>query len=206
MKKTLLTLCAAALAATVFAQDIKLPPPDKTGGKSIMQCLAERKTGRSFNPSAKLTDKQLSNLLYAACGYNRAEKRTIPTARNFQDLLLYVALPSGTYLYDAKANMLKMVVPGDHREVFGKQKSMFKSASAVLIYVSDFAKMKRADNPAVYAAAHTGSAYQDVYLVCASENLATVICGLIDREKIASFLKLKRDCKVQFTQPVGVPK
>ena len=63
MKKTLLTLCAAVLAATVFAQDIKLPAPDKTGGKSIMQCLAERKTGRSFNPSAKLTDKQLSNLL-----------------------------------------------------------------------------------------------------------------------------------------------
>ncbi len=206
MKKTLLTLCAAALAATAFAQDIKLPAPDKTGGKSIMQCLAERKTGRSFQPSAKLTEKQLSNLLYAACGYNRPEKRTIPTARNFQDLQLYVALPSGTYLYDAKANVLKMAVPGDHRDVFGKQKSMFRSASAVLIYVSDFSKMRGADNPAVYAAAHAGSAYQDVYLVCASENLATVVCGAIDREKIASFLKLKRNVKVQFTQPVGVPK
>lgn len=206
MKKTLLTLCAAALAVTAFAQNIKLPAPDRTGGKPIMQCLTERKTGRSFDPAAKLTEKQLSNLLYAACGYNRPEKLTIPTARNFQDLIVYVALPTGTYLYNAKDNVLEMAVPGDHREVFGKQRSMFKSAAAVFIYVSNFGKMKNADNAALYAAAHTGSAYQDVYLVCASENLATVVCGLIDRDRISSFLKLKRDFKVQFTQPVGVPK
>lgn len=208
MRKSIAILLAVLAAAPLLAQNIKLPAPGKTGGKPFMQCLAERKTVRSFKADAQLTEQQISNLLYAAWGFNRPGKRTVPTARNMQDSDLYIALKSGVYHYNAKDNVLELKVKGDHKAVIGRQTSMFRSAAAVLIYVSDFNKMKNMprEKQILYSAAHAGSAYQDVYLYCASENLGTVVCGLIFEDKIRSLLKLPKTTAVLFAQPVGVLK
>ena len=38
------------LTAQVFAQDIKLPTPQKTGGMPLMEALAARQSQRTFSP------------------------------------------------------------------------------------------------------------------------------------------------------------
>jgi nitroreductase len=77
------------------------------GGMPLMQALKERRSGREFS-SKKLPIEILSNLLWAARGINRPDgHRTAPSARNMQEIDVYVALSDGLFLYEAKNHQLK---------------------------------------------------------------------------------------------------
>jgi len=62
---------ASAPAAATDRQAISLPAPQTTGGMPLMQALQNRHTTRAFREQA-LSMQQLSNLLWAAFGVNRA--------------------------------------------------------------------------------------------------------------------------------------
>src|SRR5271157_5681846 len=80
---------------------IQLPSPQTTGGKPLMQALKDRMSTRAYGEE-KLPMQTLSNLLWAAFGINRPDgRRTAPSARNWQEIDIYVATPEGVYLYDA---------------------------------------------------------------------------------------------------------
>lgn len=192
----------------VSAAEIKLPAVQLNSGKSLMQALQERRSERSFE-AKKIPLQVMSNLLWAACGVNRpaAGKRTAPSAMNRQSIDIYVALPEGVYLYEAKAHVLKPVVAQDLRALTGKQ-SFAATAPLTLIYVADFKKMGNIadDEKAFYAATNTGFISQNVYLFCASEGLATVVRGSLDREALAKAMKLGDHQKITLVQSVGYPK
>ncbi len=96
---------------------IKLPAPDKTGGLPLMQALAKRRSSREFLRKP-LPLPVLSNLLWAAFGMNRrGGGRTAPSALDAQEIDVYVALPDGAYLYDARANTLRLVAASDLRRI-----------------------------------------------------------------------------------------
>ena len=80
-------------------------------GKPLMQVLKDRKSSRSFSPE-KLPLQVLSNLLWAAFGVNRQEsgKRTAPSAVNWQEIDIYVAMAEGLYLYNAKTHILEQIM------------------------------------------------------------------------------------------------
>jgi nitroreductase len=46
---------------------------------------------------------------------------------------------------------------------------------------------------------------QNVYLFCASEGLATVVRGMIDRPALAKAMNLRPDQKIILAQTVGWP-
>ncbi|MBU4053393.1 MAG: nitroreductase family protein, partial [Proteobacteria bacterium] len=77
-----------------------------------------------------------------------------------------------------------------------------------LVYVADFSKMGKAnlDDKVLYSAADTGFISQNVYLYCASEGLATVVRGLVDKAVLGEKIKLGPDQRVILTQSVGYPK
>jgi len=203
-------LVAALLAiATVAAQtgDMVLPPPQTEGGKPLMQALKERRTTRSF-AEQPLAPQVLSNLLWAAWGINRADgHRTAPSARNWQEIDLYVALPGGLYVYDARAHGLKRVVARDVRTQIGAQPHS-REAPVTLIYVADEQKMGGADEESrrTYAAADAAFIAQNVYLFCASEGLASVVFAMIDRPAFAQAAGLKPHQRIALAQSVGHPK
>ena len=104
-------------ASFAVAQELKpliLPAPQTDGGKPLMQALRDRHTTREFS-SEKLPPQVLANLLWAAFGVNRpqAERpgpgRTAPSAINWQETDVYVAMGEGLYIYDAKGNKLDPV-------------------------------------------------------------------------------------------------
>jgi SagB-type dehydrogenase family enzyme len=203
-----LMFCIAGPVAAEAAKSVQLPAPQMTGGKPLMEALKARSTSREFSSEA-LPPQELSNLLWAACGVNRPEsgKRTAPTARNMQEIDVYVALAEGLYLYDAKANALTLVVAQDLREATGKQ-DFLKIAPVNLVFVADYAKM--GDGPKemkdFYSATDTGYISQNVYLYCASAGLSTVVRGMVDREALAKAMNLRADQKVILAQTVGYPK
>jgi nitroreductase len=58
----------------------------------------------------------------------------------------------------------------------------------------------------LYSAADVGFIAQNVYLYCASQGLAVVVRGLVDRPALAKAMNLRPDQKVMFAQTVGYPK
>ena len=202
-------LSAAFLAASVnlcaAEKTIKLPPPDKAGGKPLMQCLTERKSERKFD-SKPLPPQILSDLLYAADGISRPDgRKTVPTARNLQSQEVYAAMADGLYLYHPKTHSLDLVKAGDIREKCGMQ-AIHKTAPIVLIYVGDVSKIgNNAAEKVFYAANHAGYASQNVYLYCTSAGLATVVCGLVNKPELEKVMELPGTKRVQLTQPVAYP-
>ncbi|MBC8205932.1 MAG: SagB/ThcOx family dehydrogenase [Kiritimatiellaeota bacterium] len=201
-KPFILFIICALLAISVFADDLQLPIPRKTGGMPLMEALAARQTSRSFS-ARPLSDQQLSDLLWAAFGINRdSGKRTAPSARNGQEIDLYVALESGLYLYDAKENRLVQQLSRDLREQAGVQ-PFTQQAPVDLIYVADYDRVR--GHPEFYSAADTGFISQNVYLFCASEGLNTVVLGMVEKEALHEAMKLSPSQHIILTQPVGFP-
>jgi len=187
---------------------IQLLTPQPGSGSPLMQLLWKRKSSREFSPKP-LPVEVLSNLLWAGFGINRPDgRRTAPSAMNRQDVDIYVILSDGTYLYDAKANQLKLIVAEDLRGLAGTQPYV-KEAPVNLIYVSDYAKMGEkvpSELKILLSGAHAGFISQNVYLYCASEGLATVVRAFIDIPALSKAIKLRPEQKIILGQSVGYPK
>lgn len=201
-----LLLCPAASAQELSR--IELPAPDTAGGLPLMKALSLRSTSREFS-ERELPVQVISDLLWAASGINRPEsgKRTAPTARNRQEIDIYVATAKGLYLYDPKAHALEPVLAGDIRALTGRQ-DFVATAPVNLVYVADYSRM--GDGPMemkkFYGATDTGFIGQNVYLYCASAGLVTVVRGSVDRDALAEAMGLGENQAVILAQTVGYPK
>ena len=136
MRKVQLLLLCLFVSVATFAADkvIRLPKPNLNRNSEVMEAFANRHSTREYAAKA-LTLTDLSDLLWAANGINRPEegKRTAPSAMNKQDVDVYVVLPEGTYLYDAKAHQLNLVAEGDHRGAVAGGQAFVKSAPVSLL-------------------------------------------------------------------------
>ncbi|MFB0519830.1 MAG: SagB/ThcOx family dehydrogenase [Desulfatiglandales bacterium] len=217
MKKISFLACNLVLALVLIcpplspAQEIKsiqLLKPQMDGGRPLMQVLKDRSSSRAFS-SEKLPLQVLSNMLWAAFGVNRPDsgKRTAPSAKDRQEIDIYVATADGLYLYNAKAHKLELILAKDIRAMTGVQEFVGK-APVNLIYVADFTRMgeRPEDEKVFYSAANTGFISQNVYLYCASEGLATVVRGWVDRPALAKVIGLRPDQRITLAQTVGYPK
>ncbi len=197
---------------SVFAQDISLPAPDKKGGKTLMQALNERQSFRSYTDEG-LTKQQMSDLLWAAWGINRTDqkKRTAASAMNYQEIDMYVALPTGLYLYIAESHSLKMINNKDLRKTTGTQ-GYVNNAALNLVFVADMGKagkregIKIDDSDLFMSYANAALIAQNVYLYCASAELGCIVRGSIPKEKLALEMGLKSNQYIILAQTVGHPR
>ncbi|MBE6450270.1 MAG: SagB/ThcOx family dehydrogenase [Alphaproteobacteria bacterium] len=194
MLKTIGFMLSFALISNLaVASDIKLPIPDKTSKTTLIQALENRHSDHAFSDK-DIDDKTLSSILWAAYGVNRADgKRTIPTAKNAKDLSVYVFNKKGVFLYDADENVLKEVSNENYLNLFNKQDYM-KTVPVVLVYTGS-------QND--YAVMHAGSAYQNVELYTAANNMASIVRGFFDREKVSEVLNLSEGDRVIISQAIG---
>ena len=98
-----------------------LPAPQTTGGKPLMQVMSERKSSRDYKENQSVTKQDLSNMLWAAWGITHEGKRTIATAMNRQELVLYVITATEISRYSAEDNTLTVVNTGDFRDIQARQ-------------------------------------------------------------------------------------
>ena len=212
IKKSVLTIIfVLAFIGTSLGAEmeiIKLPPPKLTGGKSLMEALQVRKSSREFG-AKKLPQEVLASMLWAAWGINRPEngRRTAPSAVNWQEIDVYIAMEEGLYIYSARENTLKLIAKQDLRALTGKQ-PFVKDAPVNLIYVADYSRMGGGypEERAFYSAADAAFIAENVYLYCASEGLATVVRANLERDDLAKAMQLRNNQKIVFAQSVGYPK
>jgi nitroreductase len=196
MKKLMILSAAFGLmSSAAFAETIELPTPQIDNGVSLYQALKDRHSVRAY--SNKPIDRQmLSNILWVAYGANREDgRRTIPTARNLKDLSVYVTDSEGTFLYDGEANTLTKVLDNSILNLFQSQPFM-ANVPVVLIFTGS-----RADND--YAIMHAGSAYQNVELYAATNNLGCVVRALFDKDAVGKALNLPEDQRAIVSQAIG---
>ncbi|MDR1984699.1 MAG: SagB/ThcOx family dehydrogenase [Prevotellaceae bacterium] len=196
MKKVLLSFVLLFFASIMYAQDINLLPPVKTGGKPFFEAVNERHSERLFI-KREMPLQTLSNLLWVANGFNRSDRRTVPTGSNKQETELYVVCDTGVYFYDAKQHLLKFIAHGDFRIALG-QPHISDNAAISVVMVADL------DKASVESARFSaGYISQNIYLFAASEGLGTVARGSFLKDQLPKVLQLKQNQSVILVQPVG---
>ncbi len=183
---------------------IPLPEPRRTGGMPLFEALDNRQSTRSFSDE-EVSQQDLSNLLWAAFGVNRDDgRRTAPSARNWQQVDIYLIMESGWYLYEPHQHALVKLGSEDLREHAGGQ-AFVADSPLNLVFVSDHDRMRgaREEHRAFNSATDVGFISQNVYLFCASEGLATVVRGAIDPERLHRALQLRPAQQVVLAQTVG---
>ena len=201
MKRRDFLFCASAACALSLAggaspvmaagdgKTLALKKPE-TGGKSLVQCLAERATNRAID-RGDVDLETLGALLWAAWGVNRdSGKHVVPTAMNRQECLVYAVRGDGVWEYLPKEHAVRRVLEGDRR-------GAFDGSGLILLYCGP--KDERG-----FAAMHAGSMYQNVGLMCASLGLANCVKwqkhDVLDRE-----LPLPKGWQTFITHSIGKP-
>jgi nitroreductase len=175
-----------------------LPEPQTTGGKPLMQVMNERKSSRDYQENQTVTKQDLSNMLWAAWGITHDGKRTIATAMNRQELVLYVVTPTEVSRYNPETNTLTVINSGDFRKFAGMQDFAFIAPINIVLAV-DTSKQ----NIPEFQAYTAGAASQNIYLYCAQAGLKTVVRAGFDRENLPKVLKLSDNERILFVQTVG---
>ncbi|MBO7764398.1 MAG: SagB/ThcOx family dehydrogenase [Bacteroidales bacterium] len=186
--------------------NIVLPAPQREGGLPLMEALMKRRSSRKFS-EREIDLQTLSDLLWATFGFGGGGKRrTAPSSHNRQETDLYVALASGTYVYDPVENVLKLVLAEDIRALTGMQ-DFVPVAPLNLVYVADTSKITGKDERGTVETAYvdTGFISQNAYLFCASAGLSTVTRAMIDKQALAAKLSLRPEQVITLAQTVGYP-
>jgi SagB-type dehydrogenase family enzyme len=203
-------------------QPIELPKPAPKPSCSAVRALQLRRTRREIS-DRKLPLRTLSDLLWAACGVNRARGpfgipgRTAASASNSQEIDVYVALPKGTYWYAPFHHRLVPVAAGDlRRHAIGPGQAQAGAEAPVrLIYVADIDRLAHTSgfkepglrDPEIqrsYYYVDTGLIAANVYLFAAAMGLAAWFHNC-DRAELSAKLGLRDDQRVLFGQTVGYP-
>lgn len=195
------------LLVTESATHLRLPPPRTEGGRPLREALALRRSTREFSVQP-LPLQALSDLLWSACGINRPTQhgRTAPSASDWQEIELYAAMRTGTFVYEPVDHRLRLVSPKDLRSLTGAQ-SFIATAPLEIVYVADLRRVNATEplERRFYTAADAAFIAENVYLHCAAEGLATVVRGLIDWRALAQALELRPRQRVILAQTVGFP-
>ena len=221
MKKLQFLVCFLLLSVASYAAErtIQLPKPDMNRAGVLMKALSERHSTREFASKA-LNLSDLSDLLWAANGINRSDsgKRTAPSALNKQDVDVYdcnpyvsgdvdvyVVLPEGSYLYDAKNHQLNLIAEGDYRGAVAGGQAFVISAPVSLVLVSDLSRFGDTKNAhtQLMGAMDAGIVSQNISIFCSAARLATVPRASMDINQLKKVLKLKESQVPMMNHPIG---
>lgn len=197
-KLHLLLLGIISLMASFSINAEVLPEPQTTGGKPLMQVMNERKSSRDYQENQMVTKQDLSNMLWAAWGITHDGKRTIATAMNRQELVLYVVTPTEVSRYNPEANTLTVVNTGDFRK-YSTMQDFAAIAPINIVLVVDTSKQSKPEFQGYTA----GAASQNIYLYCAQAGLKSVVRAGFDAENLPQVLKLSSNERIMFVQTVG---
>jgi hypothetical protein len=105
---------------------IRLPAPQLDKPGTVMQALSKRESLRNVDTARDMSLADISNILWAVDGVNRAaaDRRTAPTgfarlAR--QASVVFVVLRDGAYKHEPETHSLIPVLAGDQRKNLGDQ-------------------------------------------------------------------------------------
>ncbi|MDR2450316.1 MAG: nitroreductase family protein [Candidatus Accumulibacter sp.] len=193
-----LSAFAIAAAQAEPASSIRLPAPQKSGGKPILDAVAARASapGSGF-PTQAISQEELSTLLWSASGRNRPDKWVVPFGQGVDPYVdIYVAGEEGIYRYAWQDHSLKLAAGGDLRARINPQ-GFAKAASHIFLFVSnkDSRTKKGANSPHLVKWTHvaTGAMTQQLYLVSDSLGIGARYAETMDVNFVRQTLNIPSD-------------
>ena len=211
LKKLLFVICALVIGIKANASEVKKQPevnktselmkiseikklPEVNKTSELMKIIDQRASSREYSNKA-ISDETLSEILWSAFGVNSHNTRTIPTAKNEQNLKVFVVYNNSIWQYDGIVNTLVKVSDEDIMDYIAMQ-DFVRNAPLNLIY---------AGSDKDFSTFHAGAAAQNVSLYAASKGLKSIVRGYINKEELKDKLRLDRDEFVIINQVIGYP-
>jgi SagB-type dehydrogenase family enzyme len=204
----LCTVLFAATALTAQQTPVALPAPTRSGGMSLNEALATRRSIRSYT-DAKITMEEISQLLWSAQGVTSDKgQRTAPSAFGQYFLRLYVARPEGFFEYIPASHSLQQLSSKDIRAALSTQDTV-KKAPIVFLIAGEYERAAKTTQKEV---AHklvnleAGHAAQNLLLQATALKLGAVSVGGVDAKQTAAAAALPAEITPIYLLPVGHPK
>lgn len=194
--------------------NVRLPNPCPEGLLSLEQCLAGRRSIRSFS-SQPVSLPEISQLLWAAQGITSPEGfRTAPSAGALYPLTIYTVagnvdgLTAGIYRYSPDRHELIAIGDGDRRKdlaraALGQESISDAPVSLVITAVYEKTTWKYGQRGIQYVHQDTGHAAQNICLQTAALKLGTVPIGAFKDTDVSDVLALQYDEVPLYILPVG---
>ena len=208
-----------AMAATLImtAQERKLPAPSFSGGMPMNEVVANRHSVREFDATREISDSTLGQLLWMTAGVNRpdaapgqfgaAANRSNPTARNWQEIRVFVFDKKGVWEYQPASHSLSLAKEGDHRRLIVGTKEFSQDfvleAPVSVLFVADMSELPEGEQVKAMACVDTGIACENLTLACTSEGIATVPRATMDAAAISALLGLTSRQLPLMNNPLG---
>lgn len=193
-------------------EEAALPQPERSGGMSLREALARRRSVREFAPRP-LTRQQLGQLLWAAQGITGREgKRTAPSAGALYPLEIYVATASGLYHYQPRGHQLERRGRSDLRAALSRAahgQSAVADAAAVFVIAAEPQRTARKYGPVRslrYVYLEAGHAAQNLLLEAVGLELGGVPVGAFDDDQVGKVLGLTANEHVVYVIAIGHPR
>jgi len=213
-----LPLVVTAVVGLVGAQaapgaGLTLPDPRIGSGPSVSEALEARRSVRQFR-QGPITLGNAGQLLWAAQGQNRPERRTAPSAGGLYPLTAYLVagavadLPAGIYRYLPAGHRLEKVAEGDRRDRLADAalgQPWVRRAPAAIVLTGAYSRTtgKYGERGRRYVHMEAGHAGQNVYLQAEALDLGTVMVGAFSDKAVARLLGVEGTETPLAIMPVG---
>ncbi len=202
------------LSAAALRQDAAspLPKPATSGGMSLTEALAKRRSCTAYS-NKPLTSDQIGQLCWAAQGITEPTRgfRTAPSAMALYSIRVYVVDSAGVHEYLPKEHALKTLRADDL--VAGLQALVAKpaglgGATTAMILGMNLAPLAERAGPRAekFAAMEAGHIAENVLLQATALGLGSIPVGGFDEAKVHDLLKLPEGIRPVYILPLGTPK
>ncbi|TFF96663.1 MAG: SagB/ThcOx family dehydrogenase [Promethearchaeota archaeon] len=189
---------------------IHLPEVKVDEGKSLEQCIYERKSMRKFWDK-EISLEHLSKIFWAVQGA-KEYNRTVPSAGATYPLEIYAILKEkGLYHYKIKEHKLvTQIEKFNCRELVRAawNQTFICEPYLTLIICGDIKRTRNryGERAERYVYMEAGHAAQNVHLEAVSLDLASVPIGAFKEESVKALLELPKEIDPLYIIPVGYPK
>ena len=191
--------------------EIRLPQPATTGGMSLTEALANRRSVRTF-ADKPLSTQDVAQLCWAAQGITKVERglRVAPSAHGLYPIGVFIVDKNGLYQYQPKTHALHRLADGDMLQKLRAATNQAPIAAAPLcmILTMDVQSLvpKCGDKAERYCLLEAGHVAENVLLQATALGLVSVPVGGIDEAPVAKAMNLPTGLRPVYVLPVGYPK
>lgn len=195
---------------TTRRETVPLPEPRPDSEMSLEEALEARRSVRQYT-SQRLTDAEISQLLWAAQGMTRGGRgRTAPSAGGLYPLEVYVVTADGVSHYDPAQHGLSKVAGEDLRGPLSRValgQEAVRDAPAVFGITAVVARTasKYGERASRYVHLEAGHAAQSLLLQAVALGLGGVPIGAFDDDGVQRVLALPQGEEPVYLIPIGHP-
>ncbi|MHC4217390.1 MAG: SagB/ThcOx family dehydrogenase [Planctomycetota bacterium] len=191
---------------------VALSRPDTSGGMSVTEAIARRRSHRDFEATA-LTSDEIAQLCWAAQGITdpARARRAAPSAGALYPMAVYVVDRRGIFEYLPDRHALRRVATGDERgklqaAALGQAGVGGAPLCMVLTMNVEITAAKYGRMATRYCLLEAGHIAQNVMLQATGLGLGGVTVGAFEGERVAALLKLPQGRQPVYLLPLGHPR